>query len=92
MRVRTGMAAGELGRIRWRKSRHSSPQGNCVEVAALPGGLVAVRDSRRPSGPALIFARSEWSAFTGAVRALSSAGATGAALSPALPGTGHCGR
>lgn len=90
MRVRTGIAASELGRIRWRKSHYSSPQGNCVEVAALPGGLVAIRDSRQPSGPALVFARREWAAFTGTVRTLSSA--PRAAPSPALPGTGHCGR
>jgi hypothetical protein len=47
----------------WRKSRYSNPSGNCVEVAELPTGNVAVRDSRDPDGPALIFARSDWVTF-----------------------------
>jgi len=55
---------------RWVKSTYSGPTGgNCVEVAPLAGGHVAVRDSRHPSGPALVFAAAEWAAFTGAAKA-----------------------
>jgi hypothetical protein len=50
----------------WVKSSYSGPTGgNCVEVARLGGGLVAVRDSRRTAGPALVFPVREWSAFIG---------------------------
>lgn len=47
----------------WRKSRYSNPSGNCVELAELPGDEIAVRNSRYPSGPALIYARAEMAAF-----------------------------
>jgi hypothetical protein len=51
----------------WVKSSHSGPQGNCVEVAFLAGGDVAMRNSRHPDGAALVFTRPEWEAFlTGA--------------------------
>ncbi|MGD0703565.1 MAG: DUF397 domain-containing protein [Trebonia sp.] len=46
----------------WRKSRYSNPSGNCVEAAGLVGG-VALRDSRFPDGPALVFASATWDAF-----------------------------
>ncbi len=46
--------------------RHSN--GNCVEVAALPDGGVAVRDSKDADGPALTFTRDEWDAFVGGVK------------------------
>ncbi|HEY5986913.1 MAG TPA: DUF397 domain-containing protein, partial [Streptosporangiaceae bacterium] len=36
----------------------------CVEVAANLPDIVAVRDSRDPSGPKLVIARSAWRAFT----------------------------
>jgi Domain of unknown function (DUF397) len=49
-----GMSAADLPDARWYKSRLSSPQGNCVEVATLPGEQIAMRDSRHPDGPALI--------------------------------------
>ncbi|MGH2602309.1 MAG: DUF397 domain-containing protein [Dehalococcoidia bacterium] len=52
-----------LGGARWRKSTRSNGQGNCVEVAANLPGLVAVRDSKHPDGPALTVAPAEWSAF-----------------------------
>ncbi len=53
----------------WRASSYSSPQGgNCVEVADLPDGR-AVRDSKNPTGPALVFTAAEWVAFTADVRA-----------------------
>ena len=64
----SGMPSRRPGQLRWRKSRHSNPSGNCVEVAGLPAGVVAVRDSRDPGGPVLTFARKDWQAFVRAVR------------------------
>ncbi|MCT9091294.1 DUF397 domain-containing protein [Streptomyces sp. ASQP_92] len=54
-----GMAAAELQGAAWQKSRHSNSQGSCVEFAKLPGGGVAVRNSRHPEGPALVYTRAE---------------------------------
>jgi hypothetical protein len=54
----------------WRKSSYSGGNGGqCVEVATtnLPG-LVAVRDSKNPDGPRLIFTPDEWHAFVSGVR------------------------
>ncbi|MET7773125.1 DUF397 domain-containing protein [Nocardia sp. NPDC005366] len=48
----------------WRKSTHSGPDGNCVEVAVLGNGNVAVRDTKdNGSGPVLAFTPGEWDAF-----------------------------
>jgi len=53
----------------WIKSSYSGPTGgNCVEVAFLADGDVAIRNSRYPDGPALIFFRAEWNAFLGGAR------------------------
>lgn len=54
----------------WFKSSHSNDQGgNCVEAARLAGdGAMAVRDSKDPHGPALIFPAAAWTAFADAVR------------------------
>lgn len=53
---------------RWVKSTHSGPTGgNCVEVAPLGDGRVAVRNSRHPAGPALLFGREQWAAFVAAI-------------------------
>jgi hypothetical protein len=54
-----GMAAAEIHDAVWQKSRHSNSQGNCVELAKLPDGGVAMRNSRFPDGPALIYTRAE---------------------------------
>jgi hypothetical protein len=46
------------------KSSYSGPTGgNCVQPACLPGGDVAVCNSRHPDGPALIFSPAEWDSF-----------------------------
>ncbi|MHA6626146.1 DUF397 domain-containing protein [Pseudonocardia sichuanensis] len=58
-----GIAADELGAVTWRKSRASNPSGDCIEVAALASGAVAVRNSRDPHGPALVYTRAEIAAF-----------------------------
>ncbi|WP_219415907.1 DUF397 domain-containing protein [Pseudonocardia nigra] len=55
--------APDLGPVTWRKSRASNPNGDCVELAHLPGGEVAVRNSRDPKGPALIYTPAEIAAF-----------------------------
>lgn len=52
----------------WRKSSHSSGQGACVEVADLRT-MIAVRDSKDPDGPRLVFPAGDWRAFTDAVKA-----------------------
>jgi len=58
-----------LDDVTWRKSSYSgSNGGNCVEVAALPGNVLAVRDSKNPDGPALTFSRAEWRTFTTALK------------------------
>ena len=49
----------------WVKSSFSFANGNCVEVAELPGNSVGIRDSRDPGGPVLRFTRAEWAAFLG---------------------------
>jgi hypothetical protein len=55
--------------LTWRTSSYSSGQGgNCVEIADLPNGAQAVRDSKNRTGPALTFTAAEWSAFTAGVR------------------------
>jgi Domain of unknown function (DUF397) len=49
----------------WIRSSFSFANGNCVEVAELPGDSVGIRDSRDPGGPVLSFTRAEWAAFLG---------------------------
>jgi hypothetical protein len=56
-------ARADLGSAAWRKSTRSGPlTDNCVEIAFVAGG-VAVRDSKDPTGPVLMFTASEWDAF-----------------------------
>jgi hypothetical protein len=52
----------------WIKSSLSYANGNCVEVASLPGGEIGVRNSRDSGGPVLRFTPNEWHAFLGGVR------------------------
>lgn len=57
----------DLAAAVWRKSRRSANNGACVEVAAQTSAI-AVRDSKDPSGPALIFAQAAWQAFAAGVQ------------------------
>ncbi|PZG43083.1 DUF397 domain-containing protein [Spongiactinospora gelatinilytica] len=53
----------------WRKSSYSGGSGgNCVEVATDLGGLVGVRDSKDPTGPALCFSSGAWRVFLNRVK------------------------
>ncbi|WP_280272026.1 DUF397 domain-containing protein [Nocardia wallacei] len=58
----------DLTGAKWFKSSWSSGGNECVEVAHLATGMVGVRDSKNPTGPALVFTPSEWEAFTGGVK------------------------
>jgi hypothetical protein len=58
-----GVQASRLREVAWHKSPYSNPSGNCVEAAQLPAGAMAVRNSRYPDGPALVFTKAEWDAF-----------------------------
>ncbi|MFG2960800.1 DUF397 domain-containing protein [Streptomyces sp. NPDC048291] len=68
MRIVNGVPAGALCGVTWLKSRHSTADGNCVEVALLAGGDVAMRNSRDPHGPALVYTQAEMAAFIAGVK------------------------
>lgn len=53
--------------LAWRKAT-ASANGGCVEVAPLPAGGVAVRDSKDPHGPVLRYTPREWTAFLDGIR------------------------
>jgi hypothetical protein len=56
-----------LTAVTWRKSTYSDGDGgNCVEVADNLPGVIPVRDSKDPQGPALAFSPAAWTAFVAA--------------------------
>ncbi|WP_248960515.1 DUF397 domain-containing protein [Sphaerisporangium perillae] len=60
--------AQNLQGARWRKSRYSADQGECIEVASNLPGLRAVRDSKNRAAPALVVSPDEWAAFLSGVK------------------------
>lgn len=50
--------------LAWFKSSKSSANGQCTMCARLPNGDMAVKDSKDPHGPVLLFSATEWQAFT----------------------------
>jgi hypothetical protein len=68
MQFNNGIPADQLIFAAWPKSKISNPSGSCVEVAELPGDAIAIRNSRHPSGPALICTRAEIRAFVTGVK------------------------
>lgn len=65
--MRTIPASSTL--VGWRKSSYSNGEGTaCIEVADGLPGVVPVRDSKNPTGPALAFRADDWSAFLTAVK------------------------
>ncbi|WP_306208983.1 DUF397 domain-containing protein [Actinoplanes sp. RD1] len=60
----------DLSGARWHKStRSGSNGGDCVEVADNLVDVVAVRDSKDPDGPALVFPKTAWRAFVAGLKA-----------------------
>ncbi|MFI6808127.1 DUF397 domain-containing protein [Streptomyces luteogriseus] len=68
MMITNGVPAGEITGVTWLKARASVGAGECVEVAGLPEGGVAMRNSRHPDGPALVFTKAELRAFLAGVK------------------------
>jgi Domain of unknown function (DUF397) len=61
--------SAEIADARWFKSSQSAYNGNCVEVARLSSGRVAVRDSKAgPEGSVLLFSQAEWRSLLRSVR------------------------
>ncbi|MER5546450.1 DUF397 domain-containing protein [Streptomyces sp. NPDC001233] len=66
--VENGVEAHLIPGVTWTKSKHSNGAGDCVEVARLPNGGVAIRNSRFPQGPALVYTPREVTVFFAGVR------------------------
>lgn len=60
--------SNDLSGASWFKSSHSANQDACVEAAHLTGNTVGLRDSKDPTGPALVFTPGEWDDFIAGVR------------------------
>jgi hypothetical protein len=61
--AKADLYAYDLADAVWRKSPYSAGEGQCVEIADLPGGGIAVRDGKNSHLPALRYTAAEWQAF-----------------------------
>ncbi|MFI5782072.1 DUF397 domain-containing protein [Nocardia sp. NPDC051570] len=57
----------DLSGAHWFKSSRSGGKEDCLEAAFLPGDMVGIRDSKNPTGPALIFDAADWDAFIASI-------------------------
>lgn len=57
------IGAIERAALVWVKASESSSYGQCVQIAAASGGRIAMRDSKDPDGPILLYSRAEFQAF-----------------------------
>ncbi|MEV4531580.1 DUF397 domain-containing protein [Streptosporangium sp. NPDC049304] len=62
------MISPDLSGAEFRTSTLSGPNNDCVQVATNLPGLVAIRDSKDPAGPALIFSPTAWDDFLTDIR------------------------
>ncbi|MGD9991624.1 DUF397 domain-containing protein [Pseudonocardia sp.] len=67
MEQQTAVSSSPSGVERWRKATASNATGSCVELGACDGGI-AMRNSRDPDGPALVYTREEIAAFIHGVK------------------------
>ena len=61
------LSASERENLAWLKARSSTANGQCLEIAAAVGNI-AIRDSKDPDGPILVYTRSEFGAFVEGAR------------------------
>ncbi|GAA3115260.1 DUF397 domain-containing protein [Streptosporangium carneum] len=67
--MENGLSMVDLSGAEWKKSSRSGESGgNCVEVAGNLPGIIAVRDSKNPTGPSLAFTPCEWETFVKGVK------------------------
>ncbi|UIX35045.1 DUF397 domain-containing protein [Streptomyces sp. GQFP] len=57
------VAPSDLAIAAWRISSYSGGQGDCVQIADNIPHLIPIRDSKRPTGPAIGFSRNAWQTF-----------------------------
>jgi hypothetical protein len=62
------MNDAEFPRLTWFKSSKSSANGQCITCARLPGGGMAVKDSKHPDGTALLFTADAWQGFAEGIK------------------------
>ncbi|MEU8623970.1 DUF397 domain-containing protein [Streptomyces sp. NPDC048669] len=59
----------ELSTAHWRSSSYSNTNGGeCVEISDDFPGIIPVRDSKNPTGPALVVQAASWGAFVSSLK------------------------